>query len=233
MFNDLESGGKYSECAYNSKPTWITESLAIAIGWWDMRHSFKRLHVFVRLLWFLAFGISDVYPCISFFCVGAAQLWNQDREEEFYFAPTKGKKNKKNKSSRFDEALDFREIFWIWSSALPPRFRLYFGSLSASEKEPREETKNTRWLCTCGQAHQAQCGHLQPFQVLGAGRTTLHWWGPSLVGEVGRPLGRLQGTMNCMDLNLNCLVKKERYTISWVVPPPSNCGKWRFIGIPY
>ncbi len=21
--------------------------------------------------------------------------------------------------------------------------------------------------------------------------------------------------------------------ISWVVPPPSNCGKWRFIGIPY
>ncbi len=22
-------------------------------------------------------------------------------------------------------------------------------------------------------------------------------------------------------------------TMSWVVPPPSNCGKWRFIGIPY
>ena len=25
----------------------------------------------------------------------------------------------------------------------------------------------------------------------------------------------------------------SKWVITWVVPPPSNCGKWRFIGIPY
>lgn len=153
MFNDLDYGGKFSLTKGNwvdigNVPTIVNrpESLAIAIGWWDMRHSLRRLHVFVRLLWFPAFGISYVYPCTSSFCVGAAQPWNQDREEEFYFAPTKGKKNKKNKSSRFVEALDFfREIFAIWSSALPPPFLpLFWITVNLLNKKKHEKKQKTQ-----------------------------------------------------------------------------------------
>ena len=31
---------------------------------------------------------------------------------------------------------------------------------------------------------------------------------------------------------LNIMIKFWLIKIHWVVPPPSNCGKWRFIGIP-
>ena len=141
-------GGKFSLTKGNwadirNVPTIVNrpESLAIAIGWWDMRHSLRRIQVFVRLLWFPAFGISYAYPCISSFCVRVAQPWNQDREEEFYFAPTKGKKNKKNKSSRFVEALDFfsRNLCNLVFGFATTVFRLYFGSLSTSQTKKHEK----------------------------------------------------------------------------------------------
>ncbi len=56
--------------------------------------------------------------------------------------------------------------------------------------------------------------------------TVFHWNPSANLQEI--PLD-----VTVIELNSWDRFRMVQKSIPWVVPPPSNCGKWRFIGIPY
>ncbi len=70
--------------------------------------------------------------------------------------------------------------------------------------------------------------HPQPGTIAQLGTPS---WPPPIFKAAGNP----RSPKFQMSLGRRVIAQKLEvdWDITWVVPPPSNCGKWRFIGTPY
>lgn len=105
-----------------------------------MRHSLRRIQVFVRLLWFPAFGISCISMYKFLLCQGCATM-KPGQRRRILLCPHQGQEEQEEQEQPLCWSFRFfsRNLCNLVFGFATTVFRLYFGSLSTSQTKKHEK----------------------------------------------------------------------------------------------